>query len=269
MGLIEFQGVSKVFRVGRPWGIKEAVLRHRGQRPAGRLVEAVRGVTFRIDSGESVALLGPNGSGKSTCLKLLAQTIAPTSGSISVGGRVAPLLELGAGFHSDLTGRENVLLTAALLGLRRSAVTRALPAIVDFAGIGDFIDSPLRLYSSGMAARLGFAIAVHVDAEIILVDEVLAVGDANFQQKCLERMKDLRDEGRTVVLVTHALTQAQDFCSRALVVSNGQLVFDGPMPAAREAYFESMEMPDPLSHEMGDAHQEGLYTHSEEPKVAR
>jgi ABC-2 type transport system ATP-binding protein len=242
MAAISLQGVTKTFRVGRPWGVKDALLGSKGHRHRSQEVRAVSEVTFEITAGETTALLGHNGSGKSTTLKLLAGTIAPTSGIVRAHGRIAPLLELGAGFHPDLTGRENVFLNAALLGVRRKYVREHLDEIIDFSGLEDFIDTPVRFYSSGMAARLGFAVAVHVEPEIVLLDEVLAVGDAGFQEKCLSRMERMKAEGRTLILVTHSLPQAQDFCSRALVLEQGRLVFDGPVGKASTAYNKSTHL---------------------------
>jgi ABC-2 type transport system ATP-binding protein len=239
MTVVAFDKVSKSFRVGRPWGLKDAILGSGGHRHRSQVIAAVTDVSFKIESGQSVALLGHNGSGKSTTLKLIAGTIVASQGSVFLQGRVAPLLELGAGFHPDLTGRENVFLNGAILGVRRKHVVTHLDEIVEFSGVGDLIDTPVRFYSSGMAARLGFAVAVHVEPEIVLIDEVLAVGDAGFQEKCLARMAQMRDEGRTLILVTHSLAQAQSFCSRALVMDHGRLIFDGPAADAGAAYGRS------------------------------
>jgi ABC-2 type transport system ATP-binding protein len=190
-----------------------------------------------VREGEGLAILGHNGSGKSTCLKLLAGTIAPSAGQILCRGKVAPLLELGAGFHPDLTGRENVFLNGAILGVPRSYLRAHLEEIIEFSGLGDAIDLPVRFYSSGMGARLGFSIAVNVDPDVLLVDEVLAVGDQGFQEQCLERMRLLQAGGRTLVLVTHSLSLAQEFCSRIIVLDRGRLTFDGPAAAADEAVY--------------------------------
>lgn len=243
MVAVAFTNVTKSFRIGRPWGIKDSLLGSKGRRQRSQVLRAVNEVTFSISEGETVALLGHNGSGKSTSLKLLAGTIVPSEGSVTTQGRIAPLLELGAGFHPDLTGRENVLLNAAILGVKRKYVKEHMDEIVEFSGIEQFIDTPVRFYSSGMAARLGFSVAVHVEPEIVLIDEVLAVGDAGFQAKCLGRMRELRDEGRTLILVTHSLAQAQGFCSRALVMSHGKLIYDGPADGAGEAFQESTQAP--------------------------
>jgi ABC-2 type transport system ATP-binding protein len=235
---IRFDEVSKTFRLRSSSSLKEMLLGVSGRRRAS-LVKAVRNLDLEIHQGETVALLGHNGSGKSTSLKMLAGTVAPSTGRIWARGRVAPLLELGAGFHPDLTGRENVFLNAAILGIKRRETLRRLDAIVDFAEVEDFLETPVKFYSSGMTVRLGFAIAVNVEPDILLVDEVLAVGDEDFQAKCLARMREFKRDGRTVVLVTHSLKQAQGFCERGLVLDHGRLAYDGPMMGATEAYHHS------------------------------
>lgn len=244
MEVVAFHGVTKTFRTDRPWGLKDALLGSKGKRQVSRLVTAVDNVSFSVIEGESVALLGHNGSGKSTTLKLLAGTIVPSSGSVVTRGKIAPLLELGGGFHPDLSGRENVYLNASLLGVRRHYVKRHMDEILEFASLVEFADMPVRFYSSGMTARLGFSVAVHVQPEVLLLDEVLAVGDAGFQEKCLRRMQALRDEGRTMILVTHSWTQAEGFCDRAIVLSRGRLVFDGPVEESYGAFEHSSHLLD-------------------------
>lgn len=229
--MITFDDVSKSFRVGRASALKDFLLGSRGHRSESRVVHAVRNVSFTVADGESIALLGHNGAGKSTILKLLAGTIQPSAGTVTSRGRIAPLLELGAGFHPDLTGRENIFMNAAVLGLPRSYVRTHVEEIIEFSGLEDSIDMPVRFYSSGMYARLGFSVAVHVDPEILLIDEVLAVGDVEFQEKCLVRMQELRTEGRSMILVTHSPDQAQQFADRVLVLDHGRLVHDGPFPS--------------------------------------
>lgn len=236
---IRFDSVSKSFRLTQKKALKEVLLGVSGRRRRPALVHAVTDLDVLVETGESVALLGHNGSGKSTTLKMLAGTVAPTSGRIWARGRIAPLLELGSGFHPDLTGRENLFLNAAVLGIRREEARRRLDEIVAFAEIEQFLDTPVKFYSSGMSVRLGFAIATNVEPDILLVDEVLAVGDEDFQAKCLARMQRFRQEGRTVVLVTHSLKQATDFCDRALVLGQGRLTYDGPASAAADAYHRS------------------------------
>ena len=236
---VRFEGVTKSFRLSSTKSIKERLLGVSGHRSKATTVEAVRDLDLEIQQGESVALLGHNGSGKSTSLKMLAGTIAPTRGRIWARGRIAPLLELGSGFHPDLTGRENIFLNAAILGIKRDEVAHRLDDIVAFAEVDDFLETPVKFYSSGMSVRLGFAIAVNVEPDILLVDEVLAVGDEDFQGKCLARMQRFKDEGRTVVLVTHSLEQAQGFCERALVLDHGSLLYDGHARGAADAYHRS------------------------------
>lgn len=226
--MITFENVSKSFRIGRASGLKDLVLGSSGRRVESRLVHAVRNVSFTIADGESVALLGHNGAGKSTILKLLAGTIQPSEGTVKSFGRVAPLLELGAGFHPDLTGRENIFMNASILGLPKSYVRSHLDEIINFSGLEDSLDMPVRFYSSGMYARLGFSVAVFSDPDIILIDEVLAVGDAEFQVKCFARMMELRAEGRTMVLVTHSVPEARTFSDRVLVLEHGRLLHDEP-----------------------------------------
>jgi ABC-2 type transport system ATP-binding protein len=236
---IRFEHVSKSFRISGSNNLKDSLLGISGHRPRSVLVEAVRDLHLDIQEGESVALLGHNGSGKSTTLKMLAGTITPSTGRIYARGRIAPLLELGAGFHPDLTGRENVFLNAAILGISRVEALRRLPDVVAFAEIDEFLDTPVKFYSSGMSVRLGFAIAVNVDPEILLVDEVLAVGDQEFQDKCTARMREFRSDGRTLILVTHSLKQAESFCRRAIVMDHGVPIYDGPMSDATDAYARS------------------------------
>ncbi|MBC7678333.1 MAG: ABC transporter ATP-binding protein [Pseudorhodobacter sp.] len=242
---VRFEHVSKTFRIDQTKTVKEHLLGVAGHRTSAVVLQAVQDLHVDIEVGQSVALLGHNGSGKSTSLKMLAGTIAPSQGRVYARGRIAPLLELGAGFHPDLTGRENIFMNSAILGIRREEVERRLDEIVAFAEVEDFLDTPVKFYSSGMAVRLGFAIAVNVEPEILLVDEVLAVGDESFQAKCLERMQRLQCDGRTIVLVTHALSQAEAFCDRALVLDHGRTVYDGIMSGAAPAYHDSARVAGP------------------------
>jgi ABC-type polysaccharide/polyol phosphate transport system ATPase subunit len=188
---------------------------------------AVRGMTIDVQRGECVGIIGRNGAGKSTTLQLLSGITAPTEGSVSIRGRVAPLISVGVGFHPELTGRENVYLNGTILGLRREQIDQRLEAIVDFAEIGAFLDTPVKFYSSGMFVRLGFAVATQAEPDILLVDEVLAVGDLAFQIKCFEHMEALRSRGTTVVVVSHNLNAVQRLCERVLVLDHGSVVFDG------------------------------------------
>lgn len=185
---------------------------------------ALKDVSFDVSKGEAFGIVGANGSGKSTLLKCLAGILTPDSGTIKLAGRAVALLELGAGFHPDLTGRENIYLNGAILGMSFREIEKKLDTIVEFAGIGRFIDSPVKNYSSGMTVRLGFSIAINVDPEILIIDEVLAVGDLLFQEKCIERILDLRAEGKTIILVSHGLTEVSQICDRALWLSGGEVV---------------------------------------------
>jgi len=189
---------------------------------------ALRDINFQVREGEVVGVIGHNGSGKSTLLKILSRITAPTSGSVRVRGRLASLLEVGTGFHPDLSGRENVFLNAAILGLRREEIRKRFDAIVDFSGIGAFIDTPVRNYSSGMKVRLGFAVAAHLEPDVLLIDEVLAVGDAAFQQRCLERIEQVGAAGRTILYVSHQLASVSRLSQRSVLLTGGRIAFDGP-----------------------------------------
>ena len=189
---------------------------------------AVNDVSFKVEQGESIGLMGLNGSGKSTLLKLINGVMRPDSGKVLTRGRIAGLIATGAGFHPQLTGRENVYLNAAILGMTEKETKRKFDAIVDFADIGKFLDIAVGHYSSGMFARLGFAVAVHTDSDIFLVDEVLAVGDRPFKKKCLARMQEIKEDGRTLFYVSHAPASVRKMCDRVLVLEKGHLAFDGP-----------------------------------------
>src|ERR1017187_7336427 len=188
---------------------------------------ALRDVNLEIKRGEVVAIIGRNGSGKSTLLKILSRITPPTTGTITYHGRVASLLEVGTGFHRELTGRENVFLNGSILGMKRAEITRRFDEIVAFAEVDKFIDTPVKFYSSGMYVRLAFAVAAHLEPEILIVDEVLAVGDASFQKKCLGKMGEVAQQGRTVLLVSHNMEAVQSLCGRALLLSEGRLVDEG------------------------------------------
>lgn len=210
----------------------------RGPQRAGTHV-ALDDVSFEISAGETVGLIGHNGAGKSTLLKILSRITDPTSGEAYLRGRVGSLLEVGTGFHPDLTGRENVYMSGVLLGMRKHEIRKRFDEIVEFAGVEPFIDTPVKRYSSGMFVRLAFSVAAHLDTEILLVDEVLAVGDAEFQRKCLGKMDDVARSGRTIVFVSHNLASIRALCSRGIVLRKGRVVFDGPADGAVAAYIES------------------------------
>jgi lipopolysaccharide transport system ATP-binding protein len=210
--------------------------RMRESERAGRTFRALNDVSFVVSPGENVAIVGRNGAGKSTILKVLSRITEPTSGRIATRGRVASLLEVGTGFHPELTGRENVYLNGSLLGMRRREIERKFDAIVDFAEIEQFLDTPVKRYSSGMYVRLAFAVAAHVEPDILIVDEVLAVGDAAFQQKCLGKMQEAGAGNRTVLFVSHNMAAVTRLCPRALLLRRGQLVFDGTARDAARLY---------------------------------
>ena len=205
---------------------------------------AVRDVSFEIGEGESVGFLGRNGAGKSTMLQMLAGVTAPSVGTVRVDGRVSPLISVGVGFHPELTGRENVYVNGTILGMSRQTIERRFDDIVAFAELEQFIDTPVKFYSSGMFVRLGFSVAIEADPDILLVDEILAVGDFAFQLKCYERMQQIRDRGTTVVVVSHNLGALRSFCERGVVMDHGRVVHDGSMFEAIGVYHELMAVPD-------------------------
>ncbi|MFF1542070.1 ABC transporter ATP-binding protein [Microbacterium sp. NPDC058269] len=231
--IIRLNGVSKQFRVRKDNNLKDRIV-HFGRHGKAFREEftAVDEITLDIKAGTTVGLLGQNGSGKSTLLKLIGGIVAPTTGTVQARGRMAALLELGAGFHPDLSGRENVYLNAAILGLSRAQIDERFDDILEFSGIGDFIETAVKFYSSGMYVRLAFAVAVHTDPDVLLVDEVLAVGDEAFQRKCMDRIHQFREEGRTIILVSHSAQQVQELCDRGILLHHGKLVFDGDINRA-------------------------------------
>lgn len=239
--VVRVHDVSKRFVIRKDKSLKERLVNAARSRHHREDFWALRNVDLDITAGTTVGLIGPNGSGKSTLLKTIGGILQPTSGTVERRGRLAALLELGAGFHPDLTGRENVYLNASILGLSRAQTDRYFDAIVDFSGIERFIDTQVKFYSSGMYVRLAFAVAVHVDPDVLLVDEVLAVGDEPFQAKCLNRIRSFQKEGRTIVLVTHALDQVVDLCDRAVVLESGRVVFDGDSSMATRTLRDDFE----------------------------
>ena len=242
---IEFSRVSKRFRIQEGHTLREfvpAMLRGRGWSPP---FYALREISFAIPRGQTLGIIGRNGSGKSTILKLTAGVMVPTQGQVKVQGRVTPLIELGAGFHPDLTGRENIYLNAAILGMSGKDIRDCFDDVTAFAEIGDFIDTPVKRYSSGIYMRLGFAVAVHSNPDILLVDEVLAVGDVGFRKKCLDKMQEFQTKGVTIVLVSHELDMVQQFCQRVLLLHDGQVVAEGEPEAAVKRYKELMAQTEP------------------------
>jgi len=224
--VVQLDKVSKTFTIKKQKSLKDRFVSSRSGKLYDERFTALDGIDLSIDVGESVGLVGPNGSGKSTLLKVIGGILAPDSGCVQTRGRIAALLELGAGFHPDLSGRENVFLNASVLGLTKAETEKYFDDIVEFSGIGEFIDTQVKFYSSGMYVRLAFSVAVHVDPDILLVDEVLAVGDEPFQAKCMEKIHQFQEEGRTIIFVSHSPGQVADVCNRAIVLEQGKMVED-------------------------------------------
>jgi len=238
MTAIQFQNVSKTFSLHQGRALIAGHIRAlfgARRRPQDTL-HALRDVSFELEAGHSLALVGSNGAGKSTALSLMAGLARPDSGAVTVNGRLAAMMEIGSGFHGDLTGTENVIVNASLLGMSRREAREALPRIAEFAGLGDFMNEPLRTYSSGMMMRLAFATATNIDPEVLLIDEILAVGDKEFQKKCAARLDHLRAEGRTMVCVSHDLATIRRLCDKALWLDHGRMVMFGPLPEVLDAY---------------------------------
>ena len=259
---VSVEGLSKVYRVGQrdqasetlagsALGWLKAPLRNYQRlrrltrfddlETASDVIWALRDVSFTVDPGDVVGLIGPNGAGKSTLLKLLSRITAPTGGRAVLQGRLGSLLEVGTGFHGDLTGRENTYLNGAILGMKRHEIAHRFDDIVDFSGVSKFIDTPVKRYSSGMYLRLAFAVAAHLDTEILLVDEVLAVGDVAFQKRCLGKIGEIATTGRTVILVSHNLSTINDLCQRALLLDHGQLIESGPTGKVVQSYLKRQD----------------------------
>lgn len=244
--LISTEKISKQYKIGltRSTTLRESMVRaitFAGLRNQTReeTIWALRDVSFDIEAGETVGIIGRNGAGKSTLLKILSKITYPSSGAVKVGGRVAAMLEVGTGFHPELTGIENIYLNGSILGMTKREVDRKLDAIIEFSGVEKFIHTPIKRYSSGMRLRLGFAVAAHLDAEILVVDEVLAVGDAAFQKKCLTTMGNLRERARTVLFVSHNLAAVENLCSRCIWIDGGQVRMDGETHDVIKAYMGS------------------------------
>jgi len=244
MPAIEVKHLTKEYRLGAIPGLKQTLF-NSGARLMGRklnerpLFKALDDVSFSIEQGEVVGIIGHNGAGKSTLLKMMAKISTPTRGSVEVNGRIAPLIEVGAGFVPDFTGRENVYLNGAILGMSRYEIDKKFDEIVDFAEMAHFIDTPVKRYSSGMQVRLAFAVASSIESDILLVDEVLAVGDLAFQRKCFDRMEDLiRRQGRTVLLVSHNIRQVERMCARVLLMKHGNILQDGEPHATCDRFYQ-------------------------------
>lgn len=232
--------LSKQYRVGKGLTSLREMFSSRKDKISKKYRWVVKDVNFEVAPGESLGIIGPNGAGKTTILKMLSRVTKPTLGDISVNGRISALIELGAGFHPDLTGRENIFLNGAILGMQRSEIKSQFDNIVDFAGIGEYLDTPVKRYSSGMYARLGFAIAAHVNPQVLLVDEVLAVGDFSFQMKCFSLMDTLRKNGTSMIFVSHNMDAVRRVCDRGLVMYRGEAIFNGKAAEAVVAYSDAI-----------------------------
>lgn len=240
---VRFEQVVQRFRVihERPDTLREVFTQLFRHRSRYHDFAALKGISFQVAQGETIGIIGRNGSGKSTILKIIAGVYTPTAGLVEARGKVAPLIELGAGFHSDLTGRENITMNGLLLGLSRRQIREREEKIIEFAELGEFIDAPIKQYSTGMLMRLGFAVSAEIDPDILLIDEILAVGDAGFQHKCVERVERLRAAGKTILFVSHDLATVRRLCPRVLLLHNGELLADGPAEAVTARYLEILQ----------------------------
>lgn len=240
MNAIEIIDVSKYYKVYYDKGtsLKEKLLFSKRNKYEQRQV--LNGISFSIAQGEAVGLVGINGCGKSTLLKLMARIIYPNRGSVTTNGRVSSLIELGAGFHPDMTGRENIYTNASIFGLSHKEIEQRVEEIIAFSELGDAVDTPVRTYSSGMYMRLAFSVAIHVDADILLIDEILAVGDAAFQAKCFQRLTEIKAAGTTIVIVSHSLGQIEEFCDRSIWIKNGNVEMAGDPQTIHANYLDSI-----------------------------
>lgn len=255
--IIKVEDVKKQYRLGvigggrlqgdlQSWWArvcgKEDPNRKIGQAACGReTFQALRGVSFEVRRGERLGVIGGNGAGKSTLLKLLSRVTAPTEGSIYIRGRISSMLEIGTGFHPELTGRENIYLNGAILGMKKAEISRKIEDIIDFSECRQFIDTPVKRYSSGMYVKLAFAVAAHLDCEILIMDEVLAVGDMAFQKKCIEKMNDVsKKDGRTILYVSHSMETIRQLCNRAVVLAHGRIIYDGDVETAIAVYMSGL-----------------------------
>lgn len=240
MNAIEITNMSKQYKLyhDKSVNLKEKLLFTKRNRYERRTV--LDNISLTIPKGEAVGLIGVNGCGKSTLLKLIAKIIYPNQGTIVTHGRISSLIELGAGFHPDMTGRENIYTNASIFGLTHKEIEARIDDIIAFSELGDAIDTPVRTYSSGMYMRLAFAVAIHVEADILLVDEILAVGDLAFQAKCFERMKQVRESGTTIIIVSHSLGQIEEICQRTVWLKDGRIVMSGKPQEVHRAYLQSI-----------------------------
>lgn len=251
--IISVNNISKQYRISRASSVaptlREALVAkmkslfssgNGNHAPDGDIFWALRDISFEVNPGEAVGIVGRNGAGKSTLLKIISRIIKPTFGEVNIYGQVGSLLEIGTGFHPDLSGRENIFLNGAIIGMRREEMRRKFDDIVAFAEVERFLETPVKYYSSGMYMRLAFAVAAHFEPEVLILDEVLAVGDVGFQKKCLEKMKQVSREGRTIFFVSHDLQSMRQFCTRALLIEAGQLLDDGPVTTVTDRYLQLM-----------------------------
>lgn len=256
MNAIEFNNVSKKFKKGEkfdsfrdliPSIVKGILKPKRADQLEEKEFWALKDVSFEVKKGETLGIIGPNGSGKSTTLKLLSRILRPTMGDIKINGRLSALIEVGAGFHPDLTGRENIYLNGAIIGMKRREIDKKFDEIVEFSGIGDFIDTPVKRYSSGMYVKLGFSVAVHMDPEILLIDEVLSVGDMAFQKKCIDKMQSFQKENITVIFISHAMGLVENLCEKCIFLYGGEIQSIGPARETIDKYLKKSFSIKPLS----------------------
>src|SRR5271157_146910 len=240
--VIRLDNVTQRFRViqERPDTLRELFSKFFRHQSSYHDFEALKNVSFQVSKGQMLGLIGRNGSGKSTLLKIVAGVYRPTAGNVEVKGSLAPLIELGAGFHHELTGRENILLNGLLMGYSKREMQEREQRIIEFAEIGDFIDAPVKQYSSGMYMRLAFSVATEIDPAILLIDEILAVGDLPFQQKCFERIQNFRKAGKTILFVSHSMEEISQHCDRAILIERGSILADGPPDEVIQVYASSM-----------------------------
>lgn len=238
---IELEGVEKHFKVYMDKGttLKERVIFANRNKYENRQI--LNGISFKVPKGQAVGLIGRNGCGKSTTLKLLTRILKPNKGTVKIDGRVSSLIELGAGFHPDMSGRENIYINATIFGLKKEEIDSRLDDIIRFSELEEFIDNPVRTYSSGMYMRLAFAVAINVNADVLLIDEILAVGDVSFQKKCFEKLKDIKEQGTTIVIVSHSMEQMYSICDRLIWIDEGRIVEDGEPKLIGMHYLDSME----------------------------
>lgn len=238
--IINVEHVSKKFKLyyDRPLTLKERIIR--GSKGAYKEFYALTDISFQVKKGSTVGLIGQNGCGKSTLLKIINRTMFPETGKVEVKGKVASLIELGAGFHPELSGRENIYTNATVFGITKEEIEKRIPQIIKFSELEEFIDNPLRTYSSGMYARLAFSVAIHVDADVLLVDEILGVGDMNFQAKCADKIYEMREKGTTIVIVTHDMGTIDQLCDYAIWLNHGKKIAEGEPKEIQKKYMEFM-----------------------------